>query len=255
MLSGYAHDCVVDVSTRMGSPELPRRCSIVTGLLGLRRTVLAGLLVTFAAAACQSGTEPKPILKEPGRLIVSASVAGTPIATVVVEVTAADITSPLVFNLTLASGTASGTITVPAGSNRTITVRAYDAAGILTHRGSKSGIEVREGASNPSISISVLSLGGAQPITVQLSSHSVTVTPVGPLTVAVGSTLGLTATVRDADGNTVIPAAGELQWATNAPAFATVSAAGVVAGSKAGSAKIMATYLAVGASVDVTVTP
>lgn len=229
----------------------------MTGLLGLRRTVLAGLLVTFAAAACQSGTEPRPQPREPGRLIVSASVAGTPIATVVVEVTAADIASPLVFNLTLASGTASGTITVPAGSGRTIEVRAYDAGGILTHRGSKSGIDVREGASNPSISISVLSLGGAQPITVQLSSHSVTVTPVGPLTVAVASTLGLTATVRDVDGIEVIPGAGELQWATDAPAFASVSASGVVTGVKARSetVKIMATYLAVGASVDVTVTP
>jgi uncharacterized protein YjdB len=103
----------------------------------------------------------------------------------------------------------------------------------------------------------VLSLGGAQPITVQLSSHSVTVTPVGPLSVAVGGTLGLTATVRNADGVEEIPGAGELQWATDAPAFATVSAAGVVTGVMARTEpiKIMATYLAVGGSATVTVTP
>jgi hypothetical protein len=255
VLIGYEHECVVDVSTRTGSPAAGR-CTVTTAH-GSRRSVLAGLLATLAVAACQPGTEPPPPIREPGRLVVSASVAGTPIATVVVEVRATDITSPLVFNLTLASGTASGTITVPAGSGRTIEVRAYDAAGILTHRGSRSGIEIREGASNPSISISVLSLGGAQPITVQLSSHSVTVTAGGPLTVAVGGTLGLTATVRDADGVEVIPGAGELQWATDAPAFASVSASGVVTGVMARSetVKIMATYLAVGGSINVTVTP
>jgi hypothetical protein len=253
VLIGYEHECVVDVSTRTGSPAAGR-CT-VTRAHGSRRSVLAGLLATLAVAACQPGTEPPPPIPEPGRLVVSANVAGTPIATVVVEVRATDITSPLVFNLTLASGTASGTITVPAGSGRTIEVRAYDAAGILTHRGSRSGIDIREGASNPAISISVLSLGGAQPISVQLSSHTVTVTPVTVLTVAVGSTIELRAAILDVDGNPVTPGAGELQWATDAPAFASVSATGVVTGQKAGSAKIMATYLAVGASVAVTVTP
>jgi hypothetical protein len=212
--------------------------------------MLAGLLATIAIPACQSGTEPpRPIPRDPGRLIVSANVAGTPIATVVVEVTASDITTPLVFNLTLADGRASGTITVPAGSARRITIRAYDAGGIETHRGSTT-IDVREGAANPSVSISVLSLGGDQPIVAQLSTHSVTVT--GAASVAVGASVSFTAVVKDADGNVVTPN-GELRWATNAPAIATVSASGDVTGVKVGSAAIMATYRGVGHSVAISV--
>jgi uncharacterized protein YjdB len=224
----------------------------VTGILGLRRRVLAGLLATSAAAACQSGTEP-PIDRGPGQLIVSANVAGTPISTVVVEVSGEGISpSPLVFNLQLANGTATGTITVPAGSGRTIRVRAYDAAGIETHRGERSGISISEGSNNPAISISVLSLGGGQTITVTLSSHSIEVTPL-TATVAVGGTVNLSATIRDASGAIVTPAAGELQWATNSPAVASVSADGVVTGVMVGSATIMATYRAVGAAAAITV--
>jgi hypothetical protein len=179
-------------------------------------------------------------------------VAGTPISTVVVEVTAPDITTPLVFNLTLADGRATGTITVPAGSARKITIRAYDASGIETHRGSTT-IDVREGASNPSVSISVLSLGGEQPITVQLSTHTVTVT--GVATVAVGATATFTAVVHDVDGSVVTPN-GELKWATDAPAIATVDGSGVVTGVKVGGpAKIMATYRGVGHAVSIDVVP
>jgi uncharacterized protein YjdB len=109
---------------------------------------------------------------------------------------------------------------------------------------------VREGNANSSVSISVLSLGGDQPIVAQLSSHSVTVT--GAATVGVGATVSFTAVVKDADGVVVTPN-GELRWATNAPAIATVNGAGDVTGVKAGSAVIMATYRGVGHSVTITV--
>jgi Bacterial Ig-like domain (group 2) len=222
----------------------------VTGLLGLRRTTLAGLLAIAAIPACQGGTEPpQPPPPNFGRLIVSANVAGTPIATVVVEVTASDITNPLVFNLTLANGRAEGTITMPAGSARKITIRAYDAAGIETHRGSAT-VDVREGNANTSVSISVLSLGGDQPIVAQLSTHTVTVT--GAASVVVGASVAFAAVVKDADGNVVLPN-GELKWATNNPAIATVSASGDVTGVKIGSATIMATYRGVGHSAAINV--
>jgi hypothetical protein len=227
----------------------------------MRRRVLAGLFATFAAAACQSGTEP-PQPREPGQLIVSASLAANPeVSTVVVEVTAADISTPLVFNLTLSGGMAASTVTVPAGSRRKFTVRAYNASGIETHRGSKE-IDVREGTSTTPVVISLLSLAGSQPIEVRVSSHRIelaiapSLDPVtGPLVVAVGQTVTLVATIKDAAGATVTPGAGELQWASNKPALAIVSG-GVVSGVMAGSdVTIMATFLGVGVSATVNVTP
>ena len=62
-----------------------------------------------------------------------ADVSGTAVATVVVEVTAPDIPAPLVFNFIVTDGIASGTITIPAGTGRTITIRAFDAGGVETH--------------------------------------------------------------------------------------------------------------------------
>jgi hypothetical protein len=214
------------------------------------QTVLATLLVAFAVAACNSGTEPKPLRREPGGLFLSASVAGTPIATVVVEVTGEGISPSLVFNLELVNRVASGKITVPAGSGRTVTVRGYDTGGIETHRGSTT-IDVREGASNPPVTIFVRSLIGDQDVIARLSAHTVTVTP-SIATLAPAGTITLTATVRDADGNTV-GASAELRWATTAPAVATVSTDGVVTGVVPGSANIVATYRGEGASATVTV--
>ena len=70
----------------------------MTGVFSRRRTVLAGMLAALAVAACESSTSTQKTI-EPGRIIVTASVAGTPISTVVVEVSASDIAMPLIFNL------------------------------------------------------------------------------------------------------------------------------------------------------------
>ena len=76
--------------------------------------VSAGLgLVSVLAGCFTSPTDPT---KDPENvdLLVTAAVTSV-VAVVVVEVTAPDIETPLAFNLDVVDGTASGTITVPAG--------------------------------------------------------------------------------------------------------------------------------------------
>jgi hypothetical protein len=72
------------------------------------------------------------------KLVLFADVSGTSVSTVVVEVTAPDITTPLVFNIQVSNGVATDTIVVPAGSQRTIAMRAFDGSAIETHSGSTS---------------------------------------------------------------------------------------------------------------------
>src|SRR5258706_7274047 len=68
-------------------------------------------------------------------LVINANLTGTMVATVVADVTAPDIPTMLVFNIPIVNGIATRAITVPAGSNRTVTLRAYDVAGVDPPRG------------------------------------------------------------------------------------------------------------------------
>src|ERR1041385_4506640 len=68
-----------------------------------------------------------------GTLVIRADVSGTAVATGVVSVAAPDIPTPLVFNLPVVDGVAAGAVRLPAGSHRTVTIRAFDAGGIETH--------------------------------------------------------------------------------------------------------------------------
>ena len=173
-------------------------------------------------------------------LIVRADLSGTAVATVVVEVTAPDIPTPVVFNIPIANSVASGTITLRAGSGRTITMRAYDAGGVETHRGSAT-LNIRPGT-NSTISIVLQPLTGDVQIDVTLGSFSVTVTP-GASSLMVGEIVTLTATIRDANGNLL---AGQVGWATLDPGVATVVSTGQQTGRMTaigvGTATVMATF-------------
>jgi len=199
----------------------------------------------LATAACAAGDVSQP---PPGQasLMLSANVSSA-VALVVVEVTAPDITTPLVFNIPISNGVASGAMTLPAGSNRTLTIRAFDANHVETHNGSVTLNIV--GGTNPTISLVLTPLTGDAPITATLGTITIAVTP-APTTVAVGFTVTLSATIS-ANGS-VIP--GTVTWATKNPGIATVSASGVVTGVGAGQTSIVATFGgAAGASL-VTVT-
>jgi hypothetical protein len=184
-------------------------------------------------------------------LQITAVTVGTPINMLVVQVTAADIPTPLVFNLTVTNGVASGTLKIPPGPARTILVRAFDTNGNITHEGSVT-FDVRPGQ-NPMVQCHLTPRVGQVPITVTFGSYGVTVTPpAATIDVTVTRQLQLAVAVTDANGQVI--SSPSVEWATSNPAVATVSAAGLVTGASNGVATIVATYEGVGGSSQVTVT-
>jgi len=211
-------------------------------LLRPRLALLAGLLV---ALACGESVAPS----NEATLILFADVSGTAVATVVVNVTAPDLPSPLVFNIPVVSGIASDTITVRAGSHRVIAMRAYDAEGVETHSGSAQ-ITIQPGL-NPTITLVMQPLTGDVPITLTLGSRTVVVSP-NTLTLVVGDTSRLSASISDWNGAAV---AGTVKWATNDPGVATVDDNGLVTATHAGTTTVAATFQGAGGHATVTVTP
>ena len=203
---------------------------------------LAFLLLT--ASACD-----KNAVDPPGdaRLVLFANLAGTSVTTVVVNVTAPDIPTALVFNIAVLNGIATDTIAIPAGSHRTIAMQAYDAAGVETHSGSIL-VDIQPGT-NATITIVMQPLTGDLPITVSLGSQTVTVSP-SALQLAAGDTSRLSASITDWNGHAV---AGSVRWATSDPSVATVDASGLVTAVRSGSTSVVATFQGAGGHATVTV--
>ena len=214
------------------------------------KAAVFGLLAVFAAS-CESPSYPKG--GPPEGLIplrITAITAGTAISTLVVQVTAADIPTALVFNLTVVNGVASGTIQIPPGPARTIAVTAFDAQGDITHDGSVT-IDVHPGK-NPSVQIKLRPHAGDVPITVTFGNFGVVVTPANAsIDVSVAATVQLSVTVTDVNGQVL--ASPTVEWATTNPAVATVDATGLVSGVASGVATIVATYQGVAGVSAVTV--
>jgi uncharacterized protein YjdB len=209
--------------------------------------MLRKLLPAAAATllACDGGVGPNVEAK----LILFANVSATSVATVVVDVTAPDIQTPLVFNIPVVGGIAVDTIAVPAGSHRTIAMRAYDAEGVETHSGSVV-LSIDPGM-NPTITITLQPLNGDVPITLTLGSVTVTVVPTA-LVLAAGDTARLAVSIRDWNGNVI---AGPVRWATSDPGVAAVDSAGLVTAVRAGSTNVTATFQGAGGRASVIVTP
>lgn len=184
-------------------------------------------------------------------VVVEVAQVGVPLSTIVIEVSGANVPPGLVFNLTIsANGVASGILALPVGSARTLTVRAYDSTGAITHEGMVT-IDVVPGT-NPSVSIPMVPRPGEKPINVHVGPVTIVIEPASP-TVAVGATAPLSATVRAADGS---PVTAPVRWASTDPALATVDeASGVVTGVATGTATIVASYAGTAASIQVVVTP
>ena len=208
-------------------------------------SVTAAAVAAFLVSACAQ--EPTGSKDGSAELRVQASTAGTAIATIVVTVTASDIATPLAFNLTVQGGVASGTIVIPAGSGRLITVRAYNAASIETHRGSVT-IDVVEG-NNPTVTVVLDPLVGNKPIVVQVGSFTILMSPQAD-TLTIGDTVRFRATIIDARGDTVRSSA---VWATLTPWIVTVDTSGLVTAVGAGSGEIVATYAGFGAAAQIEV--
>jgi hypothetical protein len=207
----------------------------------IMNAAVLGCALTFTA--CEPATQPGSGVS----VAITADLSATAATLVVVEVTAPDITTPLVFNIPVVNNIASDTITIPVGSARTITMRAFDAAGLETHRGSAT-VTVGAGT-NPALTLVLTPLNGDQPITATIGHVTIAVTPPTP-TVNRGATATLTATITDSNGN---PVAGTVSWATRNPGVATVSASGVVTGVAAGQTTVVATYQGAAGAATVTV--
>lgn len=210
--------------------------------------VSVALGVLLAAPSCTQSAVAPPS-SGPAVMHLTADLSGIPVARLVVEVTAPDLVTPLVFNITISGGVASGTITVPSGSSRTITMRAYDAGGVETNSGSVT--MAVQAASNLTISVVLVPLTGSVPINATLGSLTVSVTPL-VTTLSVGDTATLTASIKDVNGNPVL---GTVGWATRDPGVAVVDANGLVTATGAGSTSISATFNGAAGAAAVTVTP
>jgi len=206
-------------------------------------TALACLLV--APACNQDGVGPR----RDATLVLVADVSTTTVTTVVVAVIAPDIPTPLVFNIPVVNGLAAGTIVVPSGSARTVSIHAYDAGGVETDSGSVT-LDMRPGT-NPTITITLQPLTGDVPISVTLGSMTVSVTPT-TRTLAVADTSRLTASITDWNGQAVT---GAVRWATHDPGIATVDGGGLVTAVRAGSTTVVATYHGAAGRATITVTP
>lgn len=222
-----------------------------------RSPFVAALTCLLMLAACSGGDSTRP-REEPATLVVTANLAPTSAVMVVVEVSGPGIPQPLVanFNVDQVNGVASGTITIPAGANRTITVRAYDGGGVKTHEGSVTGVNVTAGPNQP-LTLVLTPLTAEVPITATIGTVTVTVTcpacpaPSAPTVAVSGPPITLIATI------TPTPTSPTVTWATLNPGVATVTSAtsAVVTGVAAGSTSIVATFQGVAGAVIVTVTP
>jgi hypothetical protein len=228
----------------------PRRSSAV---------VLTSLALTLVA--CEQVTNP-PSQLEPAQLAIHANISATTIATMVVRVTGADIEVPLVFNLAIdrTTGTASGAISIPAGSNRRIDLDAFDINQIKTHSGSKSGITVVSGTNQP-LSIVLAPLTGSQAVEALLGTFILSVTPANPPPLGVNGSIELTLKILDnavpTPNEITNPAPNTVAWATTTPAFFKVESTGPltarVTGLKAGSGEVVVTYNGFAKTVSITV--
>lgn len=229
---------------------------MLTRFLGGRAVVAAALAGALFALACNDAptSTSKPSMIPVGKVAVYANLAAASgVNALVIDVSGpgivkSDGTTPdtLVFNIPMSNGTASGSISIPAGSQRVITAHAFSDV-TETHRGSVT-VDIVEGV-NPTIAITLVPLVGDVPLTVSIGTTIVTVFPT-VATLAVGDTLRFSAEVHDNNGNLVSGAA--VRWATLNPVRATIDSAGLVTMHDTGTVQIVATYGTVGGSAKVT---
>src|ERR1051325_234043 len=197
--------------------------------------VLAAAAVAAFVAACEGEPTPPPT-SPPAQLHLTAVVGAATITNIVVTVSAADISPSLVYNFPVANGVATGTLTVPTGSDRQFRISAFDAAGVETHRADTT-ITVQSG-SNPPLAVTLTPLTGSQPIVVTISGLRIEVQPTDT-SMAVGTSAQFRARVLNEQG-TDITGQVAFVWASTNPSIASVDSQGVVTAHLVGTVSVVA---------------
>jgi hypothetical protein len=207
------------------------------------------VLLAVVSACSDGGNNGTGPADEDAELVMAANVAGTTIATLVVKVTAADLPAVLVFNLAInEDGFAFGTIKVPPGNDRLITVQAFDDMGLITHEGAAL-VNVQPG-NNPPVFIALVPRSGQVPLEIMMGDIFVSV--FGPNIGTPGEMLQLDAMIFGPLGEV---SGGEIEWASDNPAIATVDQAGLVNLLLAGTVRIYAVSAGYSGFVEITVLP
>ncbi|HET7274343.1 MAG TPA: Ig-like domain-containing protein [Longimicrobiaceae bacterium] len=223
-----------------------------------RSGIALGLALSLALlASCERVTDPIGGEQRgaPVDLTVQASLGTTTtVNQLTVEVTAADIAVPILSNLALADtdvdgefDRAEGSITVPAGRDRTFTARAFDREGFVTHEGLVTE-NVRPNDKTVRIPLYPKAVG--VPIEVVVSTYSVTISPTS-VSLATASRQPFIASVTDAGGAVIEGPA--LTWGSSNPAIASVDSTGLATAAHSGSARIVVSYRGIAAEALVTV--
>src|SRR6266568_882402 len=111
-------------------PMSPHQFAFATEVSRRSEQFLRRLTAIAAAAvvvACEKSPTPPPPT-QPAQLHLTALVSASSVTSIVVTVGAADISPSLVYNFPVANGVATGTLTVPTGSDRQFRISAFDAA-------------------------------------------------------------------------------------------------------------------------------
>ena len=229
---------------------------MTSGFFSRPRVALAAALsamIVSAGVACDA-ISPRPV--ETGKVTMQlvlprGGAASVGLAfSVKVSITGLGIATPIdsIFFFDATGTSASGSMTVPVGQGRLMTVSIYDATNALLFMGT-SLVNVTAGV-NPPATVTISPTLGSVPITVVFGTVTVTLSP--PPTIRAGLTTTITATVKDGLG-VAVPGAVVL-FATNAPPTAWAATGGVVTGLDAGTALISATSLGSSATAAITVT-
>ena len=206
------------------------------------------LVATTAAVGCDSGAFVTGSGLEKVPVQVTTDVANLAVSGVSVEVTGPGMDTPILANLPITAGVATGSLEVLAGSDRAFVLRAFDVAGVETHHGADT-VDVA-GSQTTTLSVSLTPLVGDVDLGGQIGEYALVVTPRAD-TVAAGGTVQLSVAVTDAYGATVQNPT--VTWGSLNPAVASVDATGLVSGLVPGQTTIAASYKGFSGSASVTV--
>jgi hypothetical protein len=199
---------------------------------------------TVLACSDPTGSAPKDELSG---IQVTANVTNTSINLLVIRVSAPDIPRPLVFNIPVVSGIASGTLRLPAGDDRLLEVQAFDVVGEITHDASVT-IDVLRGP-NPALHLSLVPRNGDLPVDIHMGPYSVVIDPAS-YAMSIGNTVQLAVSIHAPNGDAITSGA---LWATGDPSIATVSGTGLVTAHRAGNTTIVSTFGGVAGTMELSV--